>query len=154
VPELPDLSAPALARHAALLQQSHLALTGQPLVAPGDDLARRLFEAPFVLLSHDTADDPLLTYGNRLALELFETDWTTLTATPSRLTAEAPLREERERLLARVREHGFIDDYAGIRISRRGRRFHIERATVWNLVDPDGHRHGQAAWFDSWTPLD
>jgi len=33
-----------------------------------------VFEAPFFLASHDGADDPVLTYGNRCAPELFEMD--------------------------------------------------------------------------------
>ena len=50
-------------------------------------------------------------------------------------------------LLDRVTSSGFIDDYAGIRISAKGRRFRIENAIVWNLIDADGVRHGQAATF-------
>ncbi|MEJ2459560.1 MAG: MEKHLA domain-containing protein [Novosphingobium sp.] len=64
-----------------------------------------------------------------------------------RLSAEAPLREERQALLDRVTANGFIDDYAGIRISAMGRRFRIGPAVVWNLVDAEGYRHGQAACF-------
>lgn len=67
---------------------------------------------------------------------------------PSRLSAEAPLREERQALLERVSRRGFIDDYAGIRISARGTRFRIENAVVWNLIDAAGVRHGQAAMFE------
>jgi hypothetical protein len=37
---------------------------------------------------------------------------------------------------------GFIDDYAGVRIARTGRRFLIQRATVWNLTDDQGQRCG------------
>ena len=59
----------------------------------------------------------------------------------------APLREERQALLDRVTAQGYIDDYAGIRISAKGRRFRIARAVVWNLVDAGGHCHGQAAMF-------
>jgi len=55
--------------------------------------------------------------------------WAELTRTPSRLTAEAPNREERARLLAAVTARGFIDDYSGVRISKSGRRFRIARAT-------------------------
>ena len=40
---------------------------------------------------------------------------------------------------------GFIRDYAGVRIAASGRRFRIDDAVVWNLVDADGVRHGQAA---------
>jgi len=72
---------------------------------------------------------------------------------PSRLSAEPLAREERARLLAAVTARGFVDDYAGVRISRTGRRFRIERATVWNLADPAGLRLGQAAAFDRWTEL-
>jgi hypothetical protein len=62
-------------------------------------------------------------------------------------------RDERTRLLERTSRDGYVDDYAGIRISRSGKRFRIEQAIVWNLVDGDGHRRGQAATFDRWTPL-
>jgi hypothetical protein len=40
-----------------------------------------------------------------------------------------------------------------VRITRTGRRFKIERAIVWNLIDAAGTIHGQAATFDQWTPL-
>jgi hypothetical protein len=72
---------------------------------------------------------------------------------PSRLTAEAPNREERARLLAQATRHGFIDDYSGIRISTRGRRFRIAQATVWNLLTPAGEPGGQAAMFSQWEFL-
>jgi len=48
---------------------------------------------------------------------------------------------------------GPVDDYSGIRISQSGRRFRIEQAIVWNLIDAAGHLCGQAATFDTWTPL-
>ena len=32
----------------------------------------------------------------------------------------------------------FIDDYTGVRISASGRRFRIDKAVVWNLVDQEG----------------
>ena len=94
----------------------------------------------------------MLNYGNAAALALWEMDWDTFTRTPSRLTAEPMHRDERARLLARTRDQGFVDDYSGIRISRSGRRFRIERAIVWNLVDAAGAPCGQAATFDQWTP--
>ena len=54
------------------------------------------------------------------------------------------------RLMAAVTARGFIDDYAGIRITRTGRRFRIHRATVWNVVDDSGAAAGQAATFSDW----
>ena len=153
---LPDDGNDYLAAHAALLARSHRHWTGRELIAPAPDaatLARALFNAPFVLLSHDTAPDPVLNYGNLAALALWETDWQTLTAMPSRLTAERAARADRERLLERVNHHGFLDDYQGVRVTSSGRRFHIERATVWTLVDAAGAYRGQAAAFSRWEYL-
>jgi hypothetical protein len=116
-------------------------------------LAKNVYEAPFVLVSHGTEGDPILNYGNQAALSLWEMSWDELTRTPSRLTAEAPNREERARLLAAVTARGFIDDYAGVRISKSGRRFRIAQATVWNLVDERGDYAGQAAMFSHWEFL-
>jgi hypothetical protein len=145
-----------LAAHAALMIESFRRWTGRELIPPAvppDRRARELFEARFVVVSHDASPDPVLTYGNRAALALWETDWKTLAAMPSRLTAEALERRERERLLDRVSRRGYIDDYNGIRISATGRRFRIAGATVWNLVDAAGGHRGQAAMFSRWEYL-
>lgn len=95
----------------------------------------------------------MLNYGNRRALELWEADWPTFTSMPSRLTAEPIRREGRAAMLARVTANGFIDDYAGIRISTKGTRFKIHRATVWSVRDESGIRRGQAVVFSDWSPL-
>ena len=127
--------------------------TGRELLAGMSEpaeLAQKVFEAPFVLVSHGTEADPILDYGNRAALVLWEMSWEELTRTPSRLTAEVPNREERTRLLEAVTRRGFIDDYSGVRISKSGRRFRIARATVWNLLSANGKPCGQAAMFDRW----
>jgi len=143
-------------RLARLIVDSHLRVVGRPLLtaAPGDDvgLAAALWEAPRAVVAHGAEADPVFCYGNRLALELFEMDFAAFTALPSRFSAEAPRRDERARLLERVARHGYIDDYAGVRISRHGRRFRIHGATVWNLLDSDGGLRGQAATFTRWTP--
>jgi hypothetical protein len=118
-----------------------------------EELAEKIYSAPFVLVSHGTQADPVLNYGNGTALTLWEMTWEELTQTPSRLTAEALNREERARLLAAVTQHGFIDDYAGVRISKTGKRFRIRQATVWNLLTPEGVYCGQAATFRDWEPL-
>ena len=130
--------------------------TGRELLAGNlspAELAEKVYHAPFVLVSHGTEADPVLNYGNAAALALWEMPWAELTRTPSRLTAEAPNREERARLLAAVTARGFIDDYSGIRISKTGRRFRIAQATVWNLISADGKPCGQAASFSHWEFL-
>ena len=147
---------PTSLAHAQLLLDSYRRLLGRELIDRSGDVeeeAARLFEAPFVVLSHGTEADPVLNYGNRVALGLWDTDLDTLSKTPSRLTAEAVHRDERARLLERVTRDGYIDDYTGIRISTTGCRFFIERATVWNLSDEAGRPAGQAATFASWRFL-
>lgn len=136
-----------------LIAESHERLTGRPL-APGIvDPAEALWSAPCVIVAHGVEADPVFFFGNRAALDRFETTIDAFTAMPSRLSAEPMLREERQALLDRVTRDGFIDDYSGIRISAGGRRFRIEQATVWNLIDAQGAIHGQAATFDRWIDL-
>ena len=143
---------PEVRRRVEWVLESHRLWTGRELVPPlpGFDRSESAWSAPFVLVSHGVEPDPVLWYGNRTALTLWEMDWQSFTSTPSRFTAEAPLREERARLMAAVTERGFIDDYAGIRITRTGRRFRIRQATVWNVVDDAGRPAGQAATFSGW----
>ncbi|HSI08672.1 MAG TPA: MEKHLA domain-containing protein [Rariglobus sp.] len=151
------MTSPEIITHSECLIRSLAHWTGRDLTPGVSDPAGRariLFEAPFVLVSHGTEDDPILNYGNRSALTLWDTTWDELTRMPSRLTAEAPNRDERARLLERVTRDGFIADYSGVRISRTGRRFRIAEATVWNLITPAGHPCGQAAMFTTWTFLD
>ena len=143
--------------HVQVLLDSFARLLGReliPRVGSIEEQAERLFHAPFVVVSHGTEADPVLNYGNAAALALWEMDFATLTQTPSRLTAEPVHRDERARLLERTLRDGYVDDYAGIRISSTGRRFRIEQAVVWNLVDAAGVHRGQAATFDRWTPLE
>lgn len=146
----------AIAAHSEILVRSLKQWTGRELM-PGSttpaELAQRLFDAPFVLVSHGTQADPVLNYGNAAALALWELSWAEFTRTPSRFTAEAPNREERARLLAMVTAQGFIDNYSGVRISQNGRRFRIAQATVWNLLTRAGHHYGQAAMFSHWEFL-
>ena len=143
-----------------LIARSFHRLLGRPLVEGIDvhscDAAveAAMQDTTTVIVAHGTEPDPIFFYGNRAALRLFEATREQFTAMPSRLSAEPMLREERERLLARVRAHGYIDDYSGVRISLGGRRFRIARAIVWNLIDERGERQGQAATFTEWTPLD
>ena len=147
-----DVPAAALAEpRLRLIAESYQRLTGKPLlkVVPDDvkELARALWVAPHAIVAHGTEADPVFFYGNRRALELFEMSFAEFTHLPSRLSAEAPAREERARLLEQVASRGFVDNYAGLRIAKSGRRFMIENGTVWNLVDETGACHGQAATF-------
>lgn len=144
-----------LAEHVDRLCASYVRLTGRELTPPGsaEEVAKALYHAPFVLLSHGMEEDPVFNYANLTAQRLFELSWAEITALPSRFSAEPLSREERARLLAAVTTQGYIDDYRGVRISSTGRRFWIEQATVWNVDDGKGQPIGQAATFSQWTLL-
>ena len=47
----------------------------------------------------------------------------------------------------KVKQDGFVGDYRRIRIASSGRRFWIDRATIWNVVGETGNYQGQAALF-------
>jgi hypothetical protein len=151
---LPDDSLPALALDCdffRLLTHSYARATGRPLVTAWQGAAWLYNVAPFALLAHNTDADPVFVYANGTAQRCFEYDWDAFVTTPSRLSAEAPNRDERQRLLDAVARDGFISNYRGMRIAKSGRRFWIEGGTVWELIDEAGRRRGQAAIFTSWT---
>ncbi len=143
--------------HVGRLLASWRHWTGRDLVdpqLPEVERARQLFHAPFVVLSHDSAADPILNYSNQAGLAIFEFSWDELVQTPSRLSAEPMHRQARADLLAAVSRQGYIDNYRGVRVSKNGRRFLLERATVWNLLDENGAAYGQAATFSEWKFLE
>jgi len=145
-----------LAGHVDLLRRSLRHWTGRDLVnhrMSAAEAALYLFNAPFALLSHDAAPDPIFSYANRTALSLFGMEWEELTRLPSRLSAEPAAQGERDALLQEVAANGFIAHYRGIRVGRYGNRFQIEDAMVWNLRSPAGIHLGQAARFDHWRFL-
>jgi len=149
---------PPIIQHCQRLQQSFCYWTGRPLLTVNRDgamptqasLAQALFEAPFVVVSHGTQPDPILNYGNRMALTLWQMEWAQFTQTPSRLTAEPIAQPERDRLLAQARAKGFIDDYQGIRIASNGQRFWIQNVVIWDVLNEANERCGQAATFARW----
>ena len=134
-----------------LLDSYALWLKQELIDRSGDTEAQseRLFFAPFVVVSHLDSEDPILNYGNRRALDLWEMTWPEFTATPSRLTAEPMNRDERARTLRRVAAHGFVDDYKGVRISRTGHFTlgHILAPPWWpTYVDATGSSDPLSLW--------
>ena len=149
---------PDVIEHNRLMAASFLRLLGRPLSAEAgtltpEALARFLYDAPFVLLAHTDAPDPVFCYANRRAQELFGYSWEEFTRLPSRLSAEPVSQEERQRLLDQARSKGYVDNGQGIRIARDGRRFKIENVILWDVLDDHGNFVGQAAIYDRWTDL-
>jgi len=122
-------------------------------IGEADVQAYRLFHTPFVVVSHGAEADPILNYGNQCALDLWGMTWSQLVQTPSRLTAESVNRAEREGMLEQAKAQGYFDSYRGVRVTSTGRRFLVENALIWNVVDAEGQRVGQAATFSQWTWL-
>lgn len=137
----------------ALLTESYARLVGAPLVPPGKDADWLYREAPFVVVAHSTDQDPKFIYANKAAQKCFEYSWEEFMSLPSRLSAEAPDRAERQSLLDEVARNGFLSGYRGLRVAKSGRRFIIEDGVVWELLDRDGMKHGQAATFLSWRDV-
>lgn len=147
---------PAIVEWSQLLLNSFRHWTTRELlerVGDPDCQAHKLYRSPFVVVSHGMEEDPLLNYGNQVALELWELTWEKLVKTPSRLTAEPINRAEREWMLEQARTRGYLDTYRGVRMTSTGRRFLVENALIWNVVDTKGQRVGQAATFSQWTWL-
>src|SRR5271166_359076 len=94
-----------------LLTGSYERLVGRSLIPPekaNQNPARWLYEAaPFCVLAHNTARDPVFIYGNKMAQACFGYSWDELTSLPSSLSAEEVNREERRQLLNQVRQNGF-----------------------------------------------
>ena len=146
---------------AAQLISSYRASFGQPLIsglpgdASGDQWAQALFAAPIVVVAHDGSpldrgDGPRLIYANRAALTLWDRRWAEMVGMPSQLTAEPSERSSRQTALTAAKQQTAFRGYSGIRINRHGRRFQINNARLWTLINPAGQACGQAACFSSW----
>ena len=130
-----------------LLVSSFELLTGKNILASEidiDSISREIFFASFAVMSHGTETDPIFNYANQCALDLFEMKWENFIKLPSRYSAKMDSQKERDRILQRVSEDGYVDDYAGVRITSKGRRFQITNAVVWNVFD-EGRYFSQAA---------
>ncbi len=138
-----------------MLVSSFELFTGKNILPPEievNNVSRELIFAPFAVMSHGTETDPVFNYANQCALDLFEMTWDNFIKLPSRYSAEMDSQEERDRILQRVSEDGYVDDYAGVRITSKGRRFQITNAIVWNVFD-EGRYFGQAALIRDWAFL-
>ena len=141
---------------AAMLLHSYQPGFGRPLIAATQPapsqrvLCQELFTCGFPVLAHGTEDDPKLSYANAAALQLWETHWDELIGMPSRLTAPETERAERSSALGQAQRLDAVQNYRGLRISRKGRQFMINNARIWTLWDAGGRVCGQAACFSDW----
>jgi hypothetical protein len=140
--------------HSELIAGSFKKWLGRYLVPPGlsrEETALAMMKAPFVIASTDTQTDPVLNYGNRTALGLWELSWSEFTATPGRHTAEPLEREARAHFMEEEKRNGFGDNYR-VFVSR-WKTFQNQPGPLWwNLIDEDENK-GQAVMFKEWSYL-
>lgn len=144
---------PTVIDQTQLILNSYQHWFGSPLLNMDQapiELAQLLFEAPFIVFSHDTQPDPLYNYGNRQGLKLWELSWDNLRKTPSRTTTEPMGQEERYDILAQTTTKGYAKGYSGVRISSTGKRILIKDVVLWNLLDQQQNYQGQAAMFSDY----
>jgi len=141
---------------AKLLLQSHQKAFSRSLIAAAQQghpkrlLCQNLFACGFPVLAHGTEQDPKLSYANAAALQLWDSRWDELIGMPSRLTAPNSEQAERSNALGQAKRLDAVQNYRGIRISRKGRRFMINKARIWTLWDAKERVCGQAACFGDW----
>lgn len=156
ISSLPIWQQPEIIRWSQIMAESYQQLLGKNLIDSVNtpkQLAKALFHAPFVLVSHGIQTVPIFNYGNQTALQLWSLSWEEFTATPSASSAEPVARAERAVMLEQAAEKGYIENYQGMRISNMGKRFLIKQVTIWNLTDEFGNKCGQAATYPSWEWL-
>jgi PAS domain S-box-containing protein len=106
------------------------------------DLISSFDECLLPIASHDT--NGFFNYLNKAALSLFKVTKDQVIGRSTTMTAPKSEQKQRNELLNQVNSHGFIDNYKGIRVTSDGELFQIEDATIWNVVDKNSHKMGQA----------
>ena len=143
--------------HVARLAEAFARVTGRDLIVEMKldpaGLGQSAWEGDFALLSHRGDRQATLNYGNRFALDLWQCDWGAFTAMPSAATAPEEDVAERAAMMAAAASRGFVSNYAGRRISAKGKLFRIEGGTIWRLIDARGEPFGMAATFRDFTRL-
>ncbi|MDD9897684.1 MAG: MEKHLA domain-containing protein [Candidatus Melainabacteria bacterium] len=139
---------PELKSYIDLVLQSYQQYTGEKLASNIDEL----YNADFICASHYFyEDDTRFIFANLKAQELWEMSWQEFTRLESRYSAAKEEQAAREELLTKVKEQGIINDYQGLRISKSGKEFRIEKACVWNVLDLSNKIIGQAVKFKDFS---
>jgi len=146
--------------HTLLLVESFRRKVGRPIHPSIEDVeitaaTQTVYEGPFVLLSH--TPDRKYNYANKAAQNLWGYTWEEFIGMESSKSAQPDDTQEqsqRDALLAKAEEQGYIDNYSGVRIRKDGTKFRVSGLTLWNVESPSGTFLGQAAVFDTFEELD
>ncbi|MCM8532503.1 MAG: MEKHLA domain-containing protein [Lentisphaeraceae bacterium] len=135
----------------SLIADSFKTLLGESIDA--DCSAEGLYKSSRVILSHDGTSDPKFTYVNLAAQNLWRIEWKDFIGLHSKYSAEEDERNSRQEMLQEALEKGYFKGYKGIRTSSDGKRFFIKDVIIFNLLNKNGDKVGQAAVFDNWEYL-
>jgi hypothetical protein len=148
---------PKVKEHTQLLLFSYQYWLRKPLLELDKQnpaaIAKHLFFAPFVVVSHGTQKDPIFNYGNQKGLDLWEMTWEEFTQMPSRKTVAPVEEKERNQLLNQTHKRGYVDNYSGVRQTKTGKQFRFENIVLWDVVDATINYRGQAAIFYDYVYL-
>ncbi len=134
-----------LKEHLEIIKNSYTHFTGEYLpVDPHLSLVEAFDMCSFPIASHDNSKEPLFNYANKAALLLFKMTSKQMIGLPSKVSAKLINQKERSLFLHQVIENGFIQHYQGKRVASDKSIFHIQDATVWNLINHDKKYYGQA----------
>lgn len=144
---------PEIISHSTVIYRSYTFWTGNELfdgLTNESDLSRKLYHAPFVVVSHGTEEDPVFNYANLKAQEIWNMGWDEFTSMPSRFSAEPIEESKRNQLLETGRKKGITRLKQGIRINKDGRRFYIKDVVLFNLLNKNQDYCGQGAVYPKW----
>lgn len=134
-----------LLTHLEIIKYSYTLLTSRDLpLSSNDNLINAFDQCSFPIASHDNSSEPLFNYANRAALNLFKMTSKQMIGLPSKDSALPIDQDERSLILEQVIKYGFIEHYQGKRVASDQSIFHIQDATVWNLLDHEKKYYGQA----------
>ena len=106
-----------------------------------------LFESSCVVVSHGVEPDPILNYGKSNGLgPVGELSWDREPIRHPPDSRPSPDPAEREECWNAGEIEGYFDGYRGVRISSTGKRFLVEHALIWNVIDP--------SWSSHWSSRD
>lgn len=137
----------------ALIEQNYQRYKGELLPVPAGITSRLEWihqHAPYGLLAHNNNSDPVFIYANHHACQSFGYPIKQLLGMPSRFSAAATDRAERQQLLDTVSQRG-ISAYSGPRINSQGQTLMLYDGYVWQLYNND-QLYGQAALFRTEKP--
>ncbi|MBO9703601.1 MAG: MEKHLA domain-containing protein [Sporocytophaga sp.] len=144
---------PDTVKHCKLIAKNYKFWTGKELFEEKlheSELSEKMYNAPFVILSHGTQADPIYNYVNLKAQELWEYTWDEMIKLPSRRSAGTNETAQRLELIKEGQEKGITFTEKALRESCSGKKFYIKNVVLFNLLGEGGEYEGQCAIYNDW----